>query len=338
MDDYSLDTLTESKNEWSARLVLTLTPLVISGFKSIYSEADKLCIENDEEDKVLMTFQNLISRIPKWSNQIVVDETVRIKEESRCEYIEELITCVHITHLKALTAIRVGQKQKRIEIDVPPLDKFIHTAYIHCARAIYKNVYLFDTNVAPLTFQKQNRELEMIVREGILESIRSSVPIDRILRAYLDKTEEEEHIYNEPAEPAEPAEPIAIEPIAIEPIEPIEPIATKPIEPIATEPMITNQIISADVSQTVPINSSVQFSNKVDEKFESGVETSGVIKSADDSVDGMSNGTSNGIIKIGSSVSDGIHLDIEDIDMRENDQYVSESPDQISLGDIEQLV
>jgi len=192
MDDYSLESITESKNEWSARLVSTIAPIIVDGFKSIYTEADKLCMENDEEEKVLMTFQNLISRIPKWSSTIIADETKRIREESKCEYLEELITCVHITHLKALTVVRVGQKQKRIELDIPSLDKFVHNTYICCARTIYKNVYLLDSNVAPLTFQKHDRALEVIVKEGVLESIRNSVPIDVILRAYLDKTEEDE--------------------------------------------------------------------------------------------------------------------------------------------------
>jgi len=192
MDDYSLESITESKNEWSARLVSTIAPIIVDGFKSIYTEADKLCMENDEEEKVLMTFQNLISRIPKWSAAIIADETKRIREESKCEYLEELITCVHITHLKALTVVRVGQKQKRIELDIPSLEKFVHNTYICCARTIYKNVYLLDSNVAPLTFQKHDRALEVIVKEGVLESIRNSVPIDVILRAYLDKTEEDE--------------------------------------------------------------------------------------------------------------------------------------------------
>mmetsp|Transcript_17775 Transcript_17775/g.36941 ORF Transcript_17775/g.36941 Transcript_17775/m.36941 type:complete len:121 (+) Transcript_17775:258-620(+) len=119
MDDYSLASITESKNEWSARLVATLSPLIVEGFKSIYAEADKLCMENDEEEKVLMTVQNMILRIPKWSSAIIAEETKRIREESKCEFLEEMITCVHIAHLKALTVVRVGQKQKRIDIDIP---------------------------------------------------------------------------------------------------------------------------------------------------------------------------------------------------------------------------
>ena len=62
MDDFSISSLNESKNEWGARLITILTPLIIDGYKSILEEANKLCKENDEKEKYLMTFQNFISR------------------------------------------------------------------------------------------------------------------------------------------------------------------------------------------------------------------------------------------------------------------------------------
>ena len=46
-------------------------------------------------------------------------KTKRIKNESNCNYLDDLITCVHISHLKLLTSIRVSQKQKKIDIDIP---------------------------------------------------------------------------------------------------------------------------------------------------------------------------------------------------------------------------
>lgn len=76
MDDYSINSLQESRNEWCARLVNILTPLVIEGFKSIFDESWKLCEENDEADKYLMTFQNLISRVPKWNSAIIDEENM----------------------------------------------------------------------------------------------------------------------------------------------------------------------------------------------------------------------------------------------------------------------
>jgi hypothetical protein len=192
MDDFNISTLHESRNEWSARLISILTPLIIDGYKSILDEAVKLCRENNEMDKYLMTFQNFITRVPKWNSTIIENERNRICEKSGCAYLEDLITCVHIIQLKILTVMRVGQKQKKIDINIPKLDDFIHKVYVHVARKVYKNVYLFELNIAPLQIQKYNRELELIVQECILNTLRESVPVEAILKAYMDETMEED--------------------------------------------------------------------------------------------------------------------------------------------------
>jgi hypothetical protein len=192
MDDFNVTSLSQSKNEWGARLLTILTPFVIEGLMSIFEESRALCKNTNEPGKYLMTFQNFISRIPNWNQNIISAERKRIVDKSGCNYLEDLVTCVHIIQLKLLTAIRVGQKQKKIDINIPKLDEFIHKIYIHIARKIYKNVYLFEMNIPALTVQKNNREIELIVQECILLTIRESIPIESILRAYMDETTEDE--------------------------------------------------------------------------------------------------------------------------------------------------
>ena len=192
MDDFNVSSLHESKNEWGARLLTILTPLIIEGFRSIFDESYKLCKDNNETEKYLMTFQNLITRIPKWNGIIIETERNRIIERSGCSYLEELVTCIHIIQLKLLTAMRVGQKQKKIDINIPKLDDFIHKCYINVARKVYKNVYLFELNSPPLQIQRHGRELEIIVQECILNAVRDSIPVESILRAYMDETVEED--------------------------------------------------------------------------------------------------------------------------------------------------
>jgi len=192
MDDFTVSNLHSSRDEWCARLVNILTPLIIEGLKSIFNEAWKISVDNDEAAKYLMTYQNLLCRVPKWNSEIVEDERKRIIERSGCGYLEDLITCVHVIQLKTLTCIRVGNKQKKIDISIPKLDSFLHKAYIHAARKAYMNVYLFEKNVSALMVQKHNRELEMIVQECILAAVRESIPTEAIIRAYLDESVEQE--------------------------------------------------------------------------------------------------------------------------------------------------
>lgn len=235
MDDFVISNLNEARNEWCSRLISILTPLVSEGVRSIFNEAWNLCLENNEANKYLMTFQNLISRVPKWNPVIIEEERKRIIERSGCNYLEDLITCVHIIQLKVLTCIRVGNKQKKIDISIPKLDSFIHKVYINTARTVYKNVFLFEKNISPLQVQKNNRELETIIQESILIAIRESIPTEAIIRAYMDETvEQEEEViiekYEEPVKKQEETDDNMVE----------EPIITNEEELPAIVPAIQN--------------------------------------------------------------------------------------------------
>lgn len=206
MDDYSVTSLYESKNEWASRLVNILTPLIQEGIRSIFDEAVKLCVGNKEQDKYLMTFQNLLSRVPKWNANIIKEETSRIKERSTCGYLEDLITCVHIIHLKCMTVMRVGNKQKKVDIKIPQLPDFVHKIYVNTARKVYSNVYMFERGIQPLHIQRNNREFEIIVKECIYNTIRDNIPVEELIKMYLEDTiedvvevtENEEVIQQEP--------------------------------------------------------------------------------------------------------------------------------------------
>lgn len=234
MDDFNTTSLHESKNEWGVRLLTILCPLVIEGFRSIFEESCKLCKDNGEMDKYLMTFQNFIARIPKWNATIVEQERKRIVEKSKCTYLEELVTCVHIIQLKILTAMRVGQKQKKIDISIPKLDDFIHKIYINSARKLYKNVYLFEIGIPALQMQKNQREMEIIVQECILNTIRDTIPVESILKAYMEETVEEEIIPLAPVQPVQPEKPVQSEVKEVTEVKKEEEIQA-PIAPVIEE-------------------------------------------------------------------------------------------------------
>lgn len=229
MDDFVIANLHESRNEWCCRLVSIFTPLVQEGLKSLFDEAWNMCVENNELDKYLMTYQNLLSRIPKWNEKIIEDERKRIIERSGCNYLEDLISCVHIIQLKVLTCIRVGNKQKKIDISIPKIDIFIHKIYVNAARKIYKNTYLYDKNVNALEKQKNMREIDNIIEECIMMAIRDSIPTEEIIRAYMDEAEEQE-------------DEVIIEDIPIEPTVELEKEDTSP-------DVITNE---QDIPEQVP--------------------------------------------------------------------------------------
>jgi len=218
MDDFVISNLRESKNEWCCYLVDVLTPLVAQGVRSIFQTAYKMCLDKNEVSKYLMTFQNLLSQVAKWNALTIEEERKRIVDQSGCSYIEELIVCVHIIHLKVMTHIRVGNKQKKVDISLPKLDDFVHKCYVHVARRVYKNVYLFEMGLDSLTQQKYNRELEMLVQESVLATVRDSIPKEQIIRAFMDETveQEEEIIVDTPPPSLTPGDKVEVSPKASE--------------------------------------------------------------------------------------------------------------------------
>ena len=190
MDDYNSNLLNDSKSEWSIRLMNIVSGHIIDGFRSIFREAMEVCEKNDEAEKYLMTFQNYLSMIPKWNQNMVDAEVERIKECSQCKYLEDLITCVHILQLKILSCVRTGNQNKKIDIDIPCFRTFLHNVYINIARKLYSNIYLFQIDASPLQQQKHNREFEIIVQTCIMNTIRDNVPVEQLLKQYIDETQE----------------------------------------------------------------------------------------------------------------------------------------------------
>jgi hypothetical protein len=171
-----------------------LTPHIIDGFRSIFNESVQLCTENDEEEKYLMTFQNLLARIPKWNQSIIDTEKARIIQLCNCSYLEDILTCVHIIQLKILSCVRVGSETKKVSIDIPDFSAFVHKTYTNIARKLYSNIYLFEIDIPPLETQKRNREFEHMVQTCIMNTIRDRIPIETLLRQYIDETQEIETV------------------------------------------------------------------------------------------------------------------------------------------------
>jgi hypothetical protein len=256
MDDYTSNVLTESKNEWSILLMNYLTPHVIDGFRSIFNESVQICDKNDEMDKYLMTFQNLLTRIPKWNQQMIETERERIIKLCNCSYLEDLMTCVHIVQLKILSCVRVGSETKKINIDIPDFCTFLHNVYTNVARKLYSNIYLFEADIPELEIQKRNREFELLVQTCIMNTIRDRIPVEALLRQYIDETQEVEVKKVETivdTKPLEPEKPVMQEvPPQVSPQAPVMEsiVVSEPPVAIASIPVV-NEVI-APVVPSIP--------------------------------------------------------------------------------------
>jgi hypothetical protein len=200
----------EAKSEYTTQLCQYLVPSIQQYFLDLLEEAKQ---KEAEPKRVLMMFQTLLEGISEWNTDKVQRETTHIATKSRCDYLDELMTAVFIAHTKVLSAIRLTTKQKKLQITIPKLEHFLHRTLTECARLLWSNTYLFSSSAPTIERQKNLRQIETILQDGILQAIRGMLPVKNILREYLrDEGEDEDEGEAEEAE-AE-AEPEAKEPEA----------------------------------------------------------------------------------------------------------------------------
>jgi hypothetical protein len=194
MEDYYL---VDAKQEYTSYLISTLAPSMYTGIKDLFEQSKKIKNGNS----VFKNFQLLLSNIPEWSNHLLEKEVSDICKETGCDWLDNLITAVFVSHSKILTSVKVGNykpKNKKIDLKIPDTASFIHQCYIQAAREFYKNpMLLLDDQkiVRPDEIIKNQHMIQSIIKESITNTIRRLLPFRNILSEYLSLTEGNNTIY-----------------------------------------------------------------------------------------------------------------------------------------------
>jgi hypothetical protein len=231
----------EAKGEYTRQLCQYLSPALQKYFLTLLEVAKE---REPDAKKHLIAFQTLLEGISEWNIDKVQRETQSLAMSTQCDYLEELLTAVFIAHTKVLSAIRLTNRQKKLQITIPKLEHFLHRTLTECARLLWTNTFLFATGASSLERQKNMRQIEGLIGEGILQGVRTMLPVKSILREYLagDETDEEEEEEEEevpaPAvpEPIPAAEPVAAAEPEEKPLGPTGPAFASETEAVAPEP------------------------------------------------------------------------------------------------------
>jgi hypothetical protein len=176
---------TEARNEYMKQLCTWVVPSLVQFFRHQY---DVLSQTNGK--KTMLAFQTYCTEVPRWNQDIIDEHVNKILDGCRCDYVEELVTAVFIAHTKMLTAVRMNNKQKKLQITLPKLDHFLHRVFVECARALWKAPFLLSTDLTTIERQKNILTLESIFSESMGNAVRSLLPVKSILREYLDEEED----------------------------------------------------------------------------------------------------------------------------------------------------
>ena len=186
MDEQNSPIFSQAKLEYTNQLIDTLTPHIFDGIKSIFDEAKTVNSVNKRQSITLL-FRNFLEKVPSWSNVLIESETERIIKMSNCDWLDDLITAVFISHTKILTSI--GTNSSNIDLVIPKITNFVHKCYINIAREMWKNPYLFTEYVIASEYQKNMRTVELIIKESVENTIRQLLPIKEILKHNLNTHE-----------------------------------------------------------------------------------------------------------------------------------------------------
>jgi hypothetical protein len=170
------------------RFSLMVLPHVSDGIWSVYENAKTICEKNDQMDQVLKTFQNLLTRIPVWTDDVLQTEVKRIVAASKCSYLDELLTGVLLSYLRAFAAIQYRSTQDSVEVEFerPPLPRFIHEYYKEVARRSWEHAYLFRTIGVPTEQQARNRkQIDEILDAAFDTVLDSFLPWQSIVNTYF---------------------------------------------------------------------------------------------------------------------------------------------------------
>jgi hypothetical protein len=181
--DSILSVYSDARAEYTKQLCVYLVPAYFQFYIDLLEKAKQLSIQ--EPKKSLWHFQNLLNDIHDWNNEKVNHEIHTIHTNCGCDYLEDLLTAVFIAHTKVLTAIRINTTNKKIDINVPKVEHFLFKVLCETSKLLWSSTYLFREGIPPIEKQQNYRTIEGLLNEGIVQAVRSLVPVKTILKDFM---------------------------------------------------------------------------------------------------------------------------------------------------------
>ena len=275
--DSILSVYSDARTEYTKQLCVFLVPAYFKFFIDLLEK-----VKLGDSKKALWQFQNHLNEIHDWNMEKVNNEIHIINVNCGCDYLEDLLTAVFIAHTKVLTAIRLSSNNKKVEINIPKVEHFLFKVLCETSKMLWGSTYLFRDGISGIEKQQNYRNIEQLINEGILQAVRSLVPVKSILKDFVnndvdDKDDKDDKDDDEKEEKVKPeltldipdvpvpdipvpdipliSEPVKLEPepVKLEPVKPVEPVEPEPVELV--EPVKLELVEPAKVeNQTIVIN------------------------------------------------------------------------------------
>jgi outer membrane biosynthesis protein TonB len=188
--DSVLSVYSDARTEYTKQLSVFLVPAYFQFYVDLLETSRQTMAA--EPKRALWQFQTYLNEIHDWNMEKVRHEIQTIQSHCGCDYLEDLLTAVFIAHTKVLTAIRLSTNQKKVEIHIPKIDHFLFKVLCETSKLLWSSTYLFRDNISGMEKQQNYRQVEQLLHEGMLQAVRSLVPVKSILKDFVHQGQEEE--------------------------------------------------------------------------------------------------------------------------------------------------
>ena len=258
--DSIVSVYSDTRTEYTKQLCIFLIPAYFQFFVDLLTKAKQV----SDSKKVLWQFQTYLNEIHDWNMEKVHNEINTIHGNTGCDYLEDLLTAVFIAHTKVLTAIRLSANNKKVEITIPKVEHFLFKVLCEISKLLWSSTYLFREDISGVERQQNYKTIEGIISEGILQAVRSLVPVKSILKNLVNndaKDDVKEHAKEDDSDDdvsinkldtgdSKPASSDSDKKPIEKPIEnPIEKLADEPKEPLEE---LVEQFVEEHITDSEP--------------------------------------------------------------------------------------
>jgi len=246
--DSVLSVYSDARTEYTKQLSVYLIPAYFQFYVDLLETSRREMAS--EPKRVLWQFQTYLNEIHDWNMERVRHEIQTIQNHCGCDYLEDLLTAVFIAHTKVLTAIRLSTNQKKVEIHIPKIDHFLFKVLCETSKLLWSSTYLFRDNISGIEKQQNYRQIEQLLHEGMLQAVRSLVPVKSILKDFVNQGQEDEE--DDKDEKDDDKEEVKDEVKEVPKEEPKEVPKTEPVIP-AVVPEVVPAVVPAMIESHEPV-------------------------------------------------------------------------------------
>jgi hypothetical protein len=171
-----MDVLAEAERKYTAKLSGAMIPVMIDAFFDLYAEAKK----QSQGRKTLLQYQALLVEVKNWNNVMMKQHTDAIIKT--CSMFPNLLAAVFVISVKIMSAVRISNESRKMNIKLPTNDVFVHSCYIAAAEDMYNNPYIV---VEDIKDSEKRAQLHTRFAHVIRKVIDDFIPVQQILDTYI---------------------------------------------------------------------------------------------------------------------------------------------------------